>query len=66
MAPRDRRNQAPAPGASAAPAHHLGVGAGLVDEDQLVGIETGLVGLPAFSPLSDIGPVLFAGVQAFF
>ena len=66
MAPGDRRNQALAPGASATQAHHLGVGAGLVDEDQFVGIESGLVGLPASSLLSDIGPVLFARVQAFF
>lgn len=64
--PRSLRNQASAPGASAAQARHLGVGAGLVDEDQLVGIETGLVGFPVFPALSDVGPVLFARAQAFF
>jgi hypothetical protein len=47
-------------------AQHSGIGAGLVDEDQLVGIEVGLVGLPACPLLSDIGPVLFARAQAFF
>ena len=60
--PRNLSNQASAPWASAAQAHHLGVGAGFVDEDQFVGIETRLVGLPVFPTLSHVGSVLFARV----
>lgn len=66
MPPGNGSNQALSPRASAALAHHLGVGAGFVDEYQFVGIETGLIGLPVFPSLSDVGSVLFARVQAFF
>jgi len=52
--------------ASATNAHHLGVGAGLVDEHQPIGIKAGLTDLPVLPRLSDVGSGLLAGVQAFF
>jgi hypothetical protein len=52
--------------ASSMPARHVGLGPGLVDEDQPRRIELGLMALPALTPPCDVGPVLLRGVQAFF
>jgi len=46
--------------------HHLGIGPRLVDKDQLLGIKACLAGLPLLTRLSDVWPILFGGVQAFF
>jgi hypothetical protein len=45
---------------------HVGLGPGLVDEDQAFGVEPALMFLPALAPAGDVGAVLFAGVQALF
>ena len=66
VSPGDGRDQALAAQASTALAHHLGIGAGFVDEDQPVDVEMGLPGPPLVAGLSDVGPGLFAGVQTFF
>ncbi len=59
-------NQArPTPRASVA-AGHVGLGPGLVDEDQAPGIKPALILLPPGAPSGDVGPILLAGVQAFF
>ena len=66
MAMRDRGAAAltalgPAPRAS-----HLGRGPGLIDEDQLLGIETGLGVEPGLAAEDHIGPLLLGGVRGFF
>jgi len=56
------------PGAAPAPpvmAGHVGLGSGLVDEDEAVRVKPALVFLPLRAPPSDVGAVLFAGEQAF-
>jgi hypothetical protein len=45
---------------------HVGLGPGLVDEDQAGGIELALMALPALAPPCNVRPILFACVQAFF
>jgi hypothetical protein len=47
-------------------ARHVGLGPGLVDEDQAGGIDSSLVLPPLSAPASDVGAILFAGVEAFF
>jgi hypothetical protein len=47
-------------------ARHVGLGPGLVNEDKPRRIELCLMSLPAITPPSDVGPILFGGVQAFF
>ncbi len=49
---------------SAAQAGHLGRGAGLVDEDELLGIELGVE--PGLAAGDDIRPLLLGGVRGFF
>jgi hypothetical protein len=53
-------------GASSMTARHVGLGPGLVDEDQASGIKPALIALPLGASASDVGSILFAGVQAFF
>jgi hypothetical protein len=55
-----------APLTSPVDAHHLGVGAGLIDEHQLGGVKARLACLPAFASQGYVGPILFGGVQRFF
>ena len=43
-----------------------GEGRGLVDEDQALGVKPARVFLPLLASASDVGAILFAGVQAFF
>ena len=45
---------------------HLGAGAGLVDEDELVRINEGLCRPPDPTPGGDVRPLLLAGAQRFF
>lgn len=55
-----------ATGAAAIPAPQVGGGAGLVEEDQAMGGEPVLVGLPALPQGGDVRPKLLTGVNAFF
>jgi len=45
---------------------HLGAGAGLIDKDQLVGIDEGLRRAPDAAPGGNIRPVLLGGAQRLF
>jgi hypothetical protein len=45
---------------------HVGLGPGLIDEDQAPRIKPTLILLPLQAAAGDVGPVLLAGVQAFF
>jgi hypothetical protein len=47
-------------------AGHVGLGPGLVDEDEPPRIDRRLTRLPALTPPGDVRPVLFGGAQAFF
>ena len=51
---------------SAPQAGHLGRGAGLVDEDEPLGIEIGLGVEPGLAAKGDIRPLLLGGVRGFF
>ena len=66
MAVRDGGPAALAAPGAAPPAGHLGRGAGLVDEDELLGIETGLGVEPELAAGNDIRPLLLGGVRGFF
>jgi len=50
----------------AAQARHVGLGPGLIDEDQPCRIKSALVGLPASAPVRDVGSILLGGEQRFF
>src|SRR4051794_5173936 len=52
-------NKASAAGASSISPGHVGLGPGLVDEDQVFGVEPALVFLPPLAPAGDVGAVLF-------
>ena len=47
-------------------ASHLGRGAGLVDEDELVGVEMRRKLAPGLAGCRDVGPILLGGVHGFF
>jgi hypothetical protein len=47
-------------------AGHAGLGPGLVDEHQALGINPALVAPPACALAGDVGPLLFGGAQGFF
>ena len=47
-------------------ARHIGLGPGLINEDEAARIKLALIPLPLRSPLGDVGTILLAGVQAFF
>jgi hypothetical protein len=47
-------------------AHHVGLGPGLIDEDEAGGINLSLMPFPACPSARDVGPVLLAGQQRFF
>jgi hypothetical protein len=59
-------NQARSATRTTAAAGHVGLGPGLINEDQAARIKPALILLPPQPPACDVGPVLFAGVQAFF
>ena len=66
LAERDFGQETLAACASAVHAGHVGLGPGLVDEDEPRGIEPSLIALPALTPPFDVGTVLLGRVQAFF
>jgi hypothetical protein len=47
-------------------AGHVGLGPGLIEEDQTLGINASLVASPAGALASDVGPLLLGGAQGFF
>jgi hypothetical protein len=47
-------------------ARHVGLGPGLIDEDQALGINAPLMTSPAGALASDVGPFLLGGAQSFF
>ena len=53
-------------GAAAMGAGHVGLGPGLVDEDQAPGIKPGLMALPPLALAGHVRPILLGGEQAFF
>ena len=55
-----------ASGAAAMAAGHVGLGPGLVDEDQPPRIEPILIASPSRAAARHIRPILFGGVQRFF
>jgi hypothetical protein len=59
-------NQAGAASAASVAAGHIGLGPGLIDEDQAPRIKPALILLPSSAAAGDVGPVLLAGMQAFF
>ena len=52
--------------ASAVAACHVGLGPGLIDEDELSGIKRRLVSTPPFACRGHVWPVLLAGQHGFF
>jgi hypothetical protein len=54
------------PGAAAMGSRHVGLGPGLVDEDQARRVEPTLILLPLRAAVGDVRSVLLAGAQAFF
>ena len=66
MAVRRTPGQALAAECTAMAADHIGLGPGLVDEDQALRIETMLVGSPALPRRSHVGSGLFVGEHGFF
>ena len=63
---RDLGDQPLAAPRAAVGSRHVGLGPGLVDEDQARWIKPSLVFFPLAPPPGDVGPILLAGVQAFF
>lgn len=66
MSPRSLADQTLALSTPSIDADHLGIGARLIDEHQLGGVEARLACFPAFTRLGYVGPILFGGVQRFF
>ena len=66
MAVGNRRPAALAALGSAPQTGHLGRGAGLIDEDELLGIKIGLGVEPGLAAGDDIRPLLLGGVRGFF
>jgi hypothetical protein len=66
VAERCLGQQAPAARRATVEPGHLGAGAGLVDEDELVGIDKGLRRPPDPAPGGDIRAVLFGGAECLF
>jgi len=59
-------DQALAARGAAMGACHVGLGPGLIDEDQAGGIDARLMATPARAAARNVGPMLLGGVQAFF
>jgi hypothetical protein len=59
-------NEPLAPETAAVGARQVGLGPGLVDEDQAGRVKPALILLPLRAPPGDVGPLLLAGVQGFF
>jgi hypothetical protein len=63
---RDFGDQPPAFGTAAVCAGHVGLGAGLVDEDQPLRIKPALILPPLRASSRHLGAVLLGGARAFF
>ena len=63
---RDFRDQSLAARRAPVGACHVGLGPGLVDEDEARGIKPALILLPLCPPPRDVRAILLAGVQAVF
>jgi len=63
---RNLAEQSCAARAATVGARHVGLGPGLVDEDEAGRIEPSLIAAPARTATRNVGPILLAGVQAFF
>ena len=61
-----RRTAALATRCTAAQPGHLGVGTGLIDKDECLGIKIDLCRKPSFACGRDVGPLLLGGVRCFF
>jgi hypothetical protein len=59
-------DQAGAASAASMAAGHVGLGPGLVDEHQALGVKPALIRLPPDPAASDVGAILLTGVQSFF
>lgn len=66
MSVRDGRTAPHAAFGAATQPRHLGRGARLIDENQMLGIKIGLSVKPGVSLRGDVGPFLLAGVCRFF
>ena len=66
MAMRHAHAQALAAQATAVGARHVGLGPGLVDEHQPLGVEVGLAVEPGLPPHQDVRALLLAGVAGLF
>ena len=66
MTERCLGQQPPAARGAAVEPGHLGAGAGLVDEDELVGINKRLRRAPDAAPGRDVGTVLLGGVERLY
>ena len=66
MAVRNGGAQPSSPPATSAFAREIGGGAGLVDENELPGIEIGLARKPCEAPLQHVRALLLGGVRALF
>jgi len=66
VAERRLGKQAPAAWRAAVEPGHLGAGAGLIEKDELVGIDEGLCRPPDAAPGGDVRPVLLGGAQCLF
>jgi len=59
----------PEPAASRCPSperRHIGLGPGLIEEDQAAELNAVLIGRPLRAPACDVGAILFAGEHGFF
>ena len=56
----------PAAPCPASERRHIGLGPGLIDKDEALGIKPALILLPLLAPPRDLGPELFGGKHAFF
>ena len=63
---RHMGDQALPPRGAAVGACHVGLGPGLIDEDEAGGIDARLMATPALTAACDVGPMLLGGVQRFF
>ena len=59
-------DQAGTAAAAPVPAGHVGLGPGLVDEHQALGVKLALMVAPSGPTAGDVSAILLAGVQAFF
>ena len=66
MAERRPGEEPPTAWSAAIEPGHLGAGAGLVDEDELVGVDKGPRRLPDAAPRRDVGTVLLGGAERLF